>query len=160
MKSTYLALILAFAIPTFARAEGSEFQGLRKVMTPDTYERSGLNKLTEDERKELDEFIRGYVAGKQKESAAVAAAQAVDRAVKERKVRPPEIIESRLVGTFKGYGPRTFFRLSNGETWRPTNDDVVTNSPVQDPTVVIFRDMFGYKMFIEGASIVRVKRVQ
>jgi hypothetical protein len=26
--------------------------------------------------------------------------------------------------------------------------------------VVIYRDMFGYKMFIEGASIIRVKRLE
>lgn len=129
-------------------------------MDADTYQRAGLRKLTDSERKVLDEFIRDYVAVKQKDAATVAAAQAVDRAVKERKVRPPELIESNIVGTFKGYGPKTVFHLANGETWRPTNDEVVVDSPVENPKVVIYRDFFGYKMFVEGAAIVRVRRAQ
>ena len=36
-----------------------------------------------------------------------------------------------------------------------------TPSPaVENPRVIIFKDFAGYKMFIEGASTVRVKRVQ
>ena len=139
-----------------AAAANPEFDGLRKAMDSETYEKAGLNKLNDSERAALDDFIRGYVGGKQKE----AAAEAVDRAVKERKVRPPEIIESKIVGTYKGYGLRTYFHLANGQVWKPTNDDVVASRAIENPTVIIFRDMFGYKMFVEGASIVRVKRVQ
>ena len=90
----------------------------------------------------------------------MAAAEAVDRAVKERKVRPPEVIESKIVGSFRGYGLRTVFHLANGEIWRPTNDDVFTCPPIESPNVVIYRDTFGYKMFVEGSSSLRVKRVQ
>jgi hypothetical protein len=134
---------------------------LEKAMGPETYERAGLNKLTGDERAVLTEFVRNYVAGKQKDAAAVAAAEAVDRAVKERKVQPPQVIESNIVGTFKGYGPRTFFNLANGEVWKPTNDYIETYSPVESPKVVIYRnDMFGYKMVIQGGGTVRVKRVR
>lgn len=160
MKKLYFAALLAFGVGHFASGEDAGFGGLEKVMTQDTYERAGLAKLTSDERAVIDEFIRDYVAGKQKEAAGAAAVEAVDRAVKERKVRPPEVIESKIVGTYKGYGPRTFFHLANGELWRPTNDDVVKSSAIENPSVVIYRDMFGYKMFVEGASSVRVKRVQ
>jgi hypothetical protein len=160
MKKSYFAALLAIGVAHFASAQGGAFGGLEKAMDHDTYERAGLGKLTSDERAALDEFIRGYIAGKQKDAAEVAAASAVDRAVKERKVRPPEVIESKIVGSFKGYGPRTFFHLANGELWRPTNDDVVTHSPIESPKVIIYRDVFGYKMFVEGAPTVRVKRVQ
>ncbi len=129
-------------------------------MDRETYQKAGLAKLTPEERAVLDEFLRKYVSGKQKDAATVAATQAVDRAVKEKRVQPPQIIESKILGPFKGYGPRTFFHLANGQTWKPTNDDVVNNSTIESPTVIIYRDMFGYKMFIEGASFVRVKRVQ
>lgn len=160
MKKLYFAALLVIGVAHLASAQGGSFGGLEKVMDRDTYERAGLGKLTSDERGALDGFIRDYVAGKQKEAAGVAAAEAVDRAVKERKVRPPEVIESKIVGSFKGYGPRTVFRLANGELWRPTNDYVVTYSPIESPNVIIYRDSFGYKMFVEGASSVRVKRVQ
>ena len=160
MKKLYFAAVLTIALVRLASAESASFEGLEKVMDHDTYERAGLGKLTSDERKTLDAFVRDYVAGKQKDAAAVAAAQAVDRAVKERKVRPPEVIESRIVGSYKGYGLRTVFRLANGEVWKPTNDDVFTCQPIESPNVVIYRDTFGYKMFVEGSSSVRVKRVQ
>lgn len=159
MKKFYLAGAMVMAFVSVATAQEGQFNGLDKVMDRDTYQRSGLEKLTPDERRTLNDFLRTYLAQKQKDAATVAAAQAVDRAVKERKVRPPEIIESRMVGIYKGYGPRTVFHLANGETWKPTNADVVSNSAIESPNVVIYRDLFGYKMFIEGASIVRVKRV-
>ncbi len=150
----FLGLNTAFA------ADESNFEGLEKAMNTATYEKAGLQKLTTGERAVLNDFIRDYVSGKQKAAAEQAASQAVDRAVKERKVRPPEIIQARLVGTYNGYSPRTFFHLDNGQVWKPTNDDVYANSPIESPAVLIFRDTFGYKMYVEGASIVRVKRIK
>jgi hypothetical protein len=159
MKKLSLALLFAVGMVQFAIAEDAAFD-LEKAMGAETYERAGLNKLTSDERAALSEFVRNYVAGKQKDAAAVAAAEAVDRAVKEKKVQPPQVIESNIVGTFKGYGPRTFFHLANGEVWKPTNDYVETYSPIESPKVIIYRnDLFGYKMFIQGGGTVRVKRV-
>lgn len=159
MKKLSLAVLFAIGMAQFAIAEDPAFD-LEKAMGRETYERAGLNKLTSDERAALTEFVRNYVAGKQKDAAAVAAAEAVDRAVKEKKVQPPLVIESSIVGTFKGYGPRTYFHLANGQTWKPTNDYIETYSAIENPKVIIYKDMFGYKMFISGASTVRVKRVQ
>ena len=160
MKKLSLAVVLAIGLARFALAEESAFD-LEKAMGPETYERAGISKLTSEERAALSEFVRNYVAGKQKDAAAVAAAEAVDRAVKEKKVQPPQVIESNIVGTFKGYGPRTFFHLANGEVWKPTNDYIETYSPIESPKVIIYRnDLFGYKMLIQGGGTVRVKRVQ
>jgi hypothetical protein len=159
MKKLSLAVLFAIGMAQFAIAEDPAFD-LEKAMGPETYERAGISKLTSDERAALSEFVRNYVAGKQKDAAAVAAAEAVDRAVKEKKVQPPQVIESNIVGTFKGYGPRTFFHLANGEVWKPTNDYIETYSPIESPKVIIYRsDLFGYKMFIQGGGTVRVKRV-
>jgi hypothetical protein len=159
MKKFSLAVLFALGLTHFATAEDPAFD-LEKAMGRETYERAGLSKLTSDERAALSEFVRTYVAGKQKDAAAVAATEAVDRAVKERKVQPPQVIESNIVGTFKGYGPRTFFHLANGEVWKPTNDYIESYPSIENPKVVIYRnDLFGYKMFIQGGGTVRVKRV-
>lgn len=158
IKKLYLTLTFVLCAFAVLRAQESSFRGLDKAMDSETYERAGLSKLTAEERTVLDDFIRGYVAGKQKAAANAAAADAVDRAVKENKVKPPDIIESTMVGPYKGYGPRTFFNLENGQLWRPTQGDVVNVSPIQNPKVIITRDTFGYKMFIEGAGSIRVKR--
>ena len=156
MKKLYLIAALVACVVGIVLAETAEFGGLEQTMDSNTYERAGLRKLTSSERAVLDEFIRDYVAKKQN----VAAAQAVDRAVKDRKVQPAEVIESNIVGTYKGYGSKTIFHLANGETWRPTNDEFVSSLAIENPKVVIYKDFFGYKMFVEGSTIVRVKRVQ
>src|SRR4051812_12005611 len=160
MKNTLITFCLLVAATLPAFAEDPKFPGLKSVMPPETYSRAGLENLTPDQRAALDAFLRDYVGGKQKEAAAVASAAAVDRAVKEHKVRAPELIESRIVGEFRGSGPRVRFRLENGQTWRPTDEDVVNHAPVNNPAVVIFKDFFGYKMFVEGAASLRVKRVE
>jgi|KBSMisStandDraft_5_1062788.scaffolds.fasta_scaffold135479_2 hypothetical protein len=160
MKHTLLAVFLVLGLATLVSADNPTFPGFEKAMDPGTYQKAGLGKLTEAERATLNSFVRDYVATKQKDAAAVAAAQAVDRAVKERKVQPPDIIESRIVGTYRGTNLRTLFRLENGQVWKPSNSEIVSSPPVENPNVVIYRDIFGYKMFIEGARIVRVKRVE
>jgi flavin-binding protein dodecin len=159
MKNFCFAALLALGLTPLASAQDT-FNGLEKAMDSDTYERAGLRKLTKDERAVLDQFVRDYVTGKQKTAATAAAAEAVDRAVKEHKVQPPEVIESKMVGAFKGYNTRTVFRLENGQVWKPTSGETATFSAIESPKVIIFRDTFGYKMFIEGAATIRVKRMQ
>ena len=159
MKKISTAILTLFVAGHFALAQERSFPGLKSVMDPETYERVGLKNLSPEQRAELDAFIRDYVAGKQKEAAEVASTQAVERAVKERKVRPPEVIESTMVEAYGGYGPRTLFHLANGQTWKPTGGDVVTHTPIPNPRVVLYRDFFGYKMFIENDGFVRVKKV-
>lgn len=160
MKTIYLATFLSVFLMGAALAQDEAFRGLEKAMDEETYEKAGLSKLSSAERAVLDQFIKDYVAGKQKAAATTAAAEAVNSAISKGKVRAPEVIESKLVGTFKGYGPKTIFKLETGELWKPTNEDTVNRPPVENPRVIIYRDSFSYKMFIEGAETVRVKRVQ
>src|SRR5476649_1000570 len=81
MKKLYFAVLVGLGIANMASAQDATFGGLEKAMDPGTYQRAGLQKLTTGERAVLDEFVKNYVTAKQKDAAAVAAAQAVDRAV-------------------------------------------------------------------------------
>ena len=158
MRTIIAAVVVSVCLAGIAPAQESQFPGLENVMDANTYRRAGLEKLSPEQRETLDAFLRDYVANKQKAAAEVAAASAVDQAVKERKVRAPELIESSIVGDFRGSPPRTLFRLANGQVWKPTDPDPRTRPAIASPKVVIYRDMFGYKMFVEGAGIIRVKR--
>lgn len=158
MKTLSLLLFVLFSLSALAASEG-EFGGVEKAMDSDTYERAGLNKLSKEERAVLDQFISDYVAGKEKTVAKEAAQVAVDAAIKEHKVEQPQVTESRIVGAFKGVGPRTVFRLENGQVWVPTGGETAPSAPIQNPRVIIFHDFFGWKMFVEGASTIRVKPV-
>jgi hypothetical protein len=159
MKNVALVLILMVASAGALPAAEPSFPGLKRIMDPATYQRTGVQNLSAEQQTLLDAAIRDYVVGREKDVAATAAARAVDAAVKERKVQPPDLIESRIVGDYTGYGVRTVFRLANGQTWKPTDGDVKSQARVAAPAVVIYKDFFGYKMFVEGAGIVRVKRV-
>jgi hypothetical protein len=137
MNKISLAVLSIFIAGHFTLAADRSFPGLKSVMDPETYSHAGLNNLTPEQRAALDAFIRDYVAGKEKAAAEVAATQAVERAVKERRVQPPEVIETALVGAYSGYGVRTLFHLANGQTWKPTAGDVVTHAPIENPRVVL-----------------------
>jgi hypothetical protein len=158
MKRSILFLAVSLTSLRLLCAEG-DFPGVEKGMDSDTYERAGLRKLSSEERAVLDEYIRNYVSGKQKSAATAAATEAVNKAIQEHKVEPPQITESRMVGTFKGVGARTVFKLENGQVWQPTNGETSSSPAIENPRVIIYKDWAGYKMFIEGASTIRVKRV-
>jgi hypothetical protein len=153
---TVLFLALSALSPNHAWAQGAEFPGVEKAMSPQEYEAAGLQKLTPDERTRLDEFIRRFVSS----SNQVAAEKAVDRAVKEKKASPPEIIQSRIVGPFTGFTGSTTFTLENGQRWRQSQPDSRYFPKVESPPVIIVKDQIGYRMYIAGGGDIRVSRTR
>ena len=151
-----LFLTLFVLSPISTRAQTAEFPGVEKAMSPQEYDAAGLQKLTPEERARLDEFIRRFVSS----SNQVAAEKAVDRAVKERKVTPPEIIQSRIVGPFTGFNGSTVFTLENGQRWRQAQPDSRYFPKVDSPPVIIVKGQVGYRMYIAGGGDVRVSRVR
>jgi hypothetical protein len=150
----FLTLFVLSPIPAWAQS--AEFTGVEKAMSPQEYDAAGLQKLTPEERARLDEFIRRFVSS----SNQVAAQKAVDRAVKERKATPPEIIQSRIVGPFTGFNGSTSFTLENGQRWRQSQPDSRYFPKVESPPVIIVKDQIGYRMYIAGGGDIRVSRVR
>src|ERR1700682_1271895 len=122
MKKLLLLLLCAFVLaPTnFLRAqdaaEKTTFPGVKKTMSAEDYETAGLMKLSNEERAELDKFLRGFLSSSKQPAANNATPQPVKEAVKEPKatteaveeaVKEPkaaaEVIQSRVVGPFTGY---------------------------------------------------------
>ena len=153
-----------FAPTNFLRAqeavEDSAFPGVKKAMPAEDYEAAGLEKLSEDERERLDEFIRKYVSRPSEKVAGKAASEAVDEAVKRQEAGPPQIIQSRIVGPFTGYNGRTTFKLENGQVWAQSQHDTGAFKKVESPPVLILKDKIGYRMYIAGGSDFRVQRVK
>jgi hypothetical protein len=153
------ALTLIFA--SLAAAHQSEFPGVERAMSPQTFEAAGLNKLSPEERARLDEFIRGYVAT----SSEKAATAAVDEAAKSGKVRrnEPEIIQSALVGRFTGYTGRSTFTLENGQVYKQSQQVSRSFPPVDSPPVIVVKGtgmLSGYRMYIAGGGNIRVVRLK
>jgi hypothetical protein len=154
-----LSLLLAtlvFAVSAFAEEQQSEFPGVKKAMSPEAFDAAGLSKLTPEERAKLDDFIRGYVSSTSEK----AASAAVDSAVKNSKAMEPAVIESRIIGLFKGYGGSTRFTLENGQVWVQSQRDVRAYAPVDSPPVIIVKAGWGHRMYVLGGGNVRVSRMK
>ncbi|MFN2508217.1 MAG: hypothetical protein ABR589_05540 [Chthoniobacterales bacterium] len=148
--------ICGIALISSALAQEKEFPGLLKAMGPKAYEEAGLNKLTPEERARLDGFIQQYVAA----SSEKAATAAVDEAVKTRKVKEPEVIESNIVGPFTGYTGRSRFTLQNGQVWAQSQQVDRIYPKIDSPPVVIVKAGWGHRMYILGGGNIRVSRVK
>ena len=161
MKRITLLFCVVFAICGFsglhaAEPEASPFPGVQKAMSPEDYAAAGLQKLDPAERTKLDEFIRNYVSVSNERVATTA----VDKAVKEKKVSAPEVIQSRIVGPFTGYNGRTTFTLENGQRWAQSQGDSAYFPKIDSPPVLIVKAGFGYRMHIAGAAgAIRVVKI-
>src|SRR5205085_7020214 len=139
-----------------ASPETPAFPGVEKAMTPQQYDAAGLSKLDAAERAKLDEFIRGYVSVSNEK----VATSAVDKAIKEKKVSEPEVIQSRIVGPFTGYTGTTVFTLENGQRWAQSQRDSAYFPKIDSPPVIIVKAGFGYRMYIAGGGAIRVSKVR
>src|SRR5438477_7417221 len=153
----FFCLLLAslVSLPA-AEPEAPAFPGVEKAMTPEQYEAAGLSKLDATERAKLDEFIKNYVAVSNEKVATTA----VDKAIKEKKVSEPEVIQSRIVGPFTGYTCMTVFTLENGQRWAQSQYDNAYYPKIDSPPVTIIKAGFGYRMYIEGAGAIRVSKIR
>ena len=153
--SLFCLLLASLVSLPAAEPETPAFPGVQKAMTPEQYEAAGLSKLDATERAKLDEFIKNYVAVSNEKVATTA----VDKAIKEKKVSEPEVIQSRIVGPFTGYTGTTVFTLENGQRWAQSQRDSAYYPKMDSPPVVIIKAGFGYRMYIQGASAIRVSKV-
>jgi hypothetical protein len=75
-------------------------------------------------------------------------------------VSAPEIINSRIVGPFTGYNGRTIFTLENGQRWAQSQRDTAYYPKMDSPGVIIVKKGWGYRMYIAGATDIRVTLVR
>ena len=156
MKNLLLGFSLVIALVIPVSAAEPDFPGVQKAMTPEQYEAAGLSKLDPAERAKLDEFIKSYVSVSNER----VATSAVDKAISEKKVSAPEVIQSRIVGPFTGYTGRTVFTLENGQRWAQSQMDSAYFPKIDSPPVVIVKAGFGYRMHIAGGGAIRVSKVK
>jgi hypothetical protein len=161
MKWLRIFPVLLIITAACAQAQSSDFPGVQKAMSPQAFEQAGLSKLSPEERARLDEFIRGYAAA----SSEKAATAAVDQATKEGKVKrnEPEVMQSAIVGTFRGYDGRSTFTLENGTVWKQSQQVSRAYPAIESPPVLVIKGtsvLSGYRMYIAGGGNIRVSRLK
>ena len=106
------------------------------LMTVAEFNKTGLNKLSESELRELDKWINAYTIR-------------IFKSVPNPS--PKEIIESKIDGEFEGWEGETIFKLENGQIWQQVTYSYTYHYAYR-PEVVIYKTSGGYKMKVEGIS--------
>jgi hypothetical protein len=138
------------------------FPGVTKAMTPGEYARAGLEKLSPQERRALDEWIARYTG---REIEQIVADKVAEVRRLEVAPQPKEVTADRIVANltlpFDGWSGKTTFTLDNGQVWKQRLEGRYRYSGA-DTRVTITKNFFGfYVMTLEatGRSI-GVERVR
>jgi len=76
------------------------------------------------------------------------------------RTEPPKVIETSIVGQFRGWSPKEKIKMTNGQVWQVIDGSTGAVN-LTDPKVTIRRDFIGgYHLEFEGANVYpRVKQV-
>lgn len=112
-----------------------DFPGIEKLMSAEEFSRAGLDRLTPEQVRALDDWLVRYTAGE---------AYVVQTTSEEVRAAVPEFrIEARIVPPFSGWTGQTLFRLDNGQVWRQRiKGRYMFNG--DDTRVVITRNLLGF----------------
>lgn len=175
------AAVVCCVLVASAFARESFWQSL----TPEQRARAGLENLSEEQRAALDVLAERYVEtqtdrvvhyarekaiaeakeeAKAEAKAQLAAEQKANVGLAPKPAAPEaDVIRSRLVGKFRGWGPGTSFQLENGQLWTADRHAESRYFPARENVEVEIRPAsFGtWKLFLLPEGLwVRVKRVQ
>jgi hypothetical protein len=149
-------LALSLSLPLAA----AEFRGLEREMSPEDRVRTGVDRLSAEQRSALDAWLQQRFAAESLAPAAPVSAPMApttaepaakaDPAISAAAARaalsdvsqmgfshysgPREEFSARIVGSFNGWTGRTLFRLDNGQVWRQSQSDFY-ESTVENPEV-------------------------
>ncbi|HJU37940.1 MAG TPA: hypothetical protein VJ724_00095 [Tahibacter sp.] len=150
------SVMLGLLLIATCKAQAAEFSTLEERMKQSEFNAAGLGKLTPDELKALNDWLRihGLAPG-----APVAKGESVEfyPVEKER-----EAIEARIDGKLTGWLGKTVFRLDNGQVWQQAETSQRSDLGLTNPAVRIKPMLLGsWLMTIEGCGCsLRVKRIK
>jgi len=148
---TAAALVILAIVGSIPLVHGQEDDsgsgaGIKGMMTPEQFRAAGLNKLSEEELQNLDNFLNRD--RQQVEQKAEQKAEA--KAAKTSKTKM-DLIVSRIDGEFNGLTGKTVIKLEDGTTWKQANADDRFHANVTDhPGCAVIHTWLGYKMRVAG----------
>ena len=150
LVATALALLLTGA------AAAAEFSSLEERMSQAQFHAAGLDKLSPEELKNLNDWLRGHAA------TTTTVVTPSGQPVFYPKEFEREPVESRIDGKFSGWRGKTVFRLENGQEWTQAESGSFTNGVYDHPKVRVKPMMLGsWLLSIEACGCsVRVTRTK
>ena len=125
---------------------------LRQMMTPEQFKAAGLKRLSPEELKNLENFLKGYREQAVQETVK-ATEERANPAPKRDRVTHRDVIEGQVQGHFAGLTGHNRIFLTDGSVWQQASDVDRSTANLDNPDVVIVKaSIFGYKMYIQGAT--------
>jgi len=149
-----IATVLAVLIT--AAASAAEFSSLEERMSQAQFHATGLDKLSPEELKALNEWLRGHAA------TTTTVVTPSGQPVFYPKESEREVVESRIDGKFRGWAGASVFKLENGQEWTQAESGGFTNGTYDHPAVRIKPMLMGsWLMYVTpcGCSV-RVTRTK
>lgn len=157
---------LVFSVSAFAQVP---FSSLEERMTFQEFRNSGLEKLSQQELEQLNQWVRShslggeeavFIAGQQQQQPfdTVNAGRIGFQDYQGTAV--PLVL--RIKGTFDGWRGKTKFEFENGMVWRQIQEDQLGIRPIENAEVTLEPGLFGsWYLGIEGVNKrIQVKRVE
>jgi len=172
-----LSILILFALiaPIQAEETTRQLADFTEMMSDEELASAGLDALTPEQQAALNELFRKYTKQEIKTVREEAKQEAIAEIAKDDKsgfmgleqitnwidFNSPELIETSIVGPFKGWTGNTFFKLENGQVWKQRDGGKVNYRKSMNPKVEIFKTIGGYRMRVEGyRQSVGIKRVR
>lgn len=140
-------------LPVAASAEEGSFPGIENLMTWQEFTDAGLDKLTPEERKALNQWLIRYTANE------AGFIRATDPEVKQTEQQT--VVNARLVKDFSGWDGKTYFYLDNGQVWQQRMTGTYHYSG-EAPEVEFKKNFMGYwtMTVLPTGMSVGVKRIK
>ena len=177
MKPLILLLALALAGPLSVTAAA---QPIEKRMNADELERSGLNKLSQEELEFLNTWLTQPTASTEAQKLTTETAPTIKPALPDKTVeaeQPAPKADPRVAyeeakkalnadrelvidGEFTGWSGDTYFKFTNGEIWQQRTRGFYRKK-LTNPSVKIYKNKLGFFMMelTESGRKIGVKRV-
>ena len=146
----------ALAVLLTGAAAAAEFSSLEERMSQAQFHAAGLDKLSPQELKTLNDWLRGH------ETVTQQFVTPAGQPVFYPKEAEREIIETRIDGHFSGWMGHTVFHLENGQEWTQAESGSFNNGTYDHPKVRVKPMLMGnWLLSIEecGCSV-RVQRTK
>jgi hypothetical protein len=146
--------VIGLAFATAAGAAG--FSSLEERMSQSEFHAAGLDKLSPEELKLLDDWLRTHYA------TTTTYVTPSGSPVFYPKESDRDVVESHINGRFTGWFGSTVFRLENGQEWKQAESGSRSCGTVENPKIKIKPMLMGsWLAYIESCSdSVRVTRVK
>ncbi len=133
MRNAVVRLILStLLLALAAAATAAEAPTLEERMSKGEFHAAGLDKLSAPELKVLNDWLAAHQAT----TVVTKVVTPTGKPVFDTDSHP-EIIETRIDGTFAGWYGKTRFRLENGQEWTQTESGQFSNGRYDHPKVRI-----------------------